>query len=223
MYDFSEFDLELIVRRCAEETKKFLRRLEQDTRYCFELWRRALVEHIDDALCHVYLIYVPLLAGSARRHKLFDLSCADGDYFARIALANFYRTCHGLRFTEMFSELAPAMKYLNACLHSAIAQDVRDNPPITPLPNDDSLSISSPSTSENDVRGSELWEHIRRDLDDPQDESLAYNRFVLQMTPAEIMRLGRSAWKSTREISVALQRIRRKLRNDDTLRGWFRL
>ncbi|MCA9904334.1 MAG: hypothetical protein KC547_10785, partial [Anaerolineae bacterium] len=137
--------------------------------------------------------------------------------------ANFYRTCRGPRFTQMFNELAPAMKYLNACLHSAIAQDVRDNPPVTPLPNDEHLPISSPSPANNDVRGSELWSHIRKVLDNLQDEALAYQRFVLQMTPAEILRADRSAWQSTREISVALQRIRRKLRSNDVLRDWFGL
>ncbi|MCC6616924.1 MAG: sigma-70 family RNA polymerase sigma factor [Anaerolineae bacterium] len=223
MYDFSGLDLESIARRCAEETWKFLRQLEQDTRYCFELWRRALGEQIDDALRHIYLIYIPLLAGRARRHKQFAMSCGDSDYFARVALANFYRACRGARFTDMFPELAPAMKYLNACLHSAIVQDVRDNPPAPPLPEDDTGLIAPPDPSEHDLRKSELWAHIRAVLDDAQDEALSYKRFVLQMTPAEIMRAEQGLWPSTRDISVALQRIRRKLRKDDTLRGLFGL
>ncbi|MBE0689279.1 MAG: sigma-70 family RNA polymerase sigma factor [Anaerolineae bacterium] len=223
MYDFSAFDIEAIARRCAEETQKFLRHIEQDTRYCFELWRRALAEQLDDALQHLYLLYIPLLAGRARRHKQFAMSCADGDYFARIALANFYRACHGARFTDMFPELAPVMKYLNACLHSAIVQDVRDNPLTPPLPEDDSGLIAPPDPSDHDLRSSDLWEHIRSVLDDSRDEALSYKRFVLQMTPAEIMRADQGLWQSTRDISVALQRIRRKLRKDDTLRGLFGL
>ena len=43
------------------------------------------------------------------------------------------------------------------------------------------------------------------------------------MTPAEIMRAEPGMWPSTRDISVALQRIRRKLRKDDTLRKMFGL
>lgn len=223
MYDLSGIELESIARRCAEETRKFLRHLEQDTRYCFELWRRALSEQIDDALHHVYLIYIPLLSGRARRHKQFAMSCGDSDYFARIALANFYRACYGPRFVDKFSELQPAMKYLNACLHSAIVQDVRDNPPMPPMPEDDTGPIAPPDPYGSDLRSSELWGHIREVLDDAQEEALSYKRFVLQMTPAEIMRAEPGRWPSTRDISVALQRIRRKLRKDDTLRKMFGL
>ncbi len=216
--DLNRLDLEQLAAYCAEQTQKFLKRLANETRYCFELIRRGYVEQSNDALHHVYRIYMPLLVSRAHRHKWFERSCQDAEYFARVALANFYRRCRGSQFAEMFADLPSVMGYLYACLHSAIVQDIRDNRMAASLPED----IPAPGgdkAGKGDLNGSELWAAICRALADPDDERLAYLRLVLDVRPAEIVRLEPHKWKTEREVSVALQRIRRRLRKDPGLRN----
>ncbi len=205
-------DLENLARGCAEETQKFFQHKPDDPRYCFEIFRRAYAEQINDALSYIYSIYMPLLIRRARRHQLYFRSCQDDTFFARVALANFYQATHGHRFIEKFSELGAILKYLYACLHSAIVQDVR----ATYILEESELDQVPAPTPQADA--SELWQHILQVLPEPKYQGLAYQRFVLEMKPAEILHVAPEQWKNEREITVALQSIRRRLRNNIQLR-----
>lgn len=216
--DFRLFDIEMLAAGCASETEKFLRRLSSDTRHCFELFRRAYSELVDDALSHIYDIYLPLLARRARRHPLYFQSCQNDDYFARVALSNFYRVNRGAQFEQKFSVLESVIKYLYACLHSAIAQDVRENAQLIESPEDDADWPPAPGTSPNIEDAAELWKRILSLLPEPEHQRLAYLRFVLNMKPGEIVKSDPKLWVSEREVSVALQLIRRRLRKDNWLR-----
>jgi hypothetical protein len=215
--DLSSFPLGSLGDKCAEETKKFLRQLENDTRYCFELFRRAVGERNEDALSQIYRIYRPLLKNRAWRHSMFESSCQDADYFASVALGNFYRANQGEAFLIKFKALAAVIAYLYSCLHSAIAQDVRDNPELPDIPD----TLASKDEVTDDVRATDVWRQVCEVLPDSADQLLAYLRFVLQIPPAEIAANDPDQWESPRAVSVALQRIRRQLRNDDVLRNWF--
>lgn len=204
--------LDNLAHGCAEETQKFFHQNPNDPRYCFEIFRRAYAEQLNDALVYVYSIYEPVLTRRARRHPLFSRSCQDDAFFARIALANFYQATHGHKFIEKFSELAAVLKYLYACLHSAIVQDVRAN---YALEEAELEQVPAPTLQDD---ASELWQHILQILHEPQYQHLAYQRFVLEMKPAEILRAAPEQWENEREITVALQLIRRRLRNDALLR-----
>lgn len=210
-------ELSRVAEGCYEQTQRFLNRLDNDTRYCFELLRRAYEERLEDALAYVYQVYIPLLSNRARRHVLFSRSSQDDDAFAHLALARFYRANQNSDFTQKFSSLPAAVSYLYACLHSVIAQDVRDNPADAELLNE-RIGITDLG-ERNELGLHELWAHISRILDDEEDRRLAYLRFVLEMFPAEIVARYPEQWTHERAVSVALQRIRRRLRNDPFLRG----
>ena len=203
---------------CAEETRKFLRQLSSDTRYCFELFRRAYGDVLDDALSRIYDIYLPMLARRARRHPLYFQSCQNDDYFARVALSSFYRVNRGVRFEEKFSVLPGVIRYLYACLHSAITEDVRDNARIVEPPSDDTDSIGEAAPVAQELDSNELWDYICKLLPEPELQQLAYIRFALSMKPAEIVQRYPQTWATEREVSVALQLIRRRLRKDPWLR-----
>jgi hypothetical protein len=64
----------------------------------------------------------------------------------------------------------------------------------------------------------ELWSLVYEIVTDPDDRLLVYARFVLDLKPAEIRAMYPLRWATARDVSVALQRIRRGLRNNDDLR-----
>jgi hypothetical protein len=113
----------------------------------------------------------------------------------------------------MFPNLKRALGYLNDCLDSVVIHDRRKNKKYRP----ENPKIPSPS-QDLDVDVEDLWLRLCRQLASRQDRRLAYSCFVLEMKVAEIAARYSQFWTSPRDVSVALQRIRRKLRKDPYFR-----
>jgi hypothetical protein len=217
--DFSDMGNDWLAEHCAQETHKFYRNKPNDTRYCFELLCRACRDENEAALDHSYKIYVPLLAAHAKRHRLFPQSCQDADSFAHVAFNNFYHSVKGEKFLQKFSKLENVIAYLHACVHTAIVQDVNANPPEISIDDESPISPAAPSQG-SDLEQEELWSHICSLLPAANDQLLARLCFVLEMKPAEIVQHYPQIWATPRRVSVALQRIRRRLRGDPDLNRW---
>ena len=132
---------------------------------------------------------------------------------------NFYRFNRGAQFEEKFTALERVIKYLYHCLHSAITQDVRENARLSASIDDELLEKPSEERIETSLDALETWKRIQMLLPEAEYQRLAYLRFVLGMKPAEIIKIQPEVWADTRDVSVALQSIRRRLRDDPWLRG----
>jgi hypothetical protein len=213
-----DVSLDDLAQRCAEETSKYVRQIENDSRYCFELFRRALVERIPDALARIYEIYQPLLLGWVRRHKQFPLTDETAEYFGTLAFRNFYFAIGGARFSH-FDNLAKVLAYLKSCVFTAVAQYARDKKPGDLLPPDIDVPVRYNPTA--GVEADELWQYICSLLPDAHDRLLARCVFILDMKPREIVSQYPDIWLEERKVTVAMQRIRRTLHRDRRLRSWF--
>src|SRR5581483_3770656 len=65
--DPREMSLTALVQHCATQSEHFYRGRAHDTRFAYELFRRALVERDELAWEHVYTHYCPLVEGWVRR------------------------------------------------------------------------------------------------------------------------------------------------------------
>lgn len=202
---------------CAGETTKYIRRESSDPQYCFELLRRALAEAVSEALTHVYRIYEPLVLSWVHKHERFPQTGEEAAYFASLALRNFYFALRGAKFAN-FQFLPQALGYLKRCVHSAIEQYIRDQHPVPDVPLEQAEHIGQASQTERAMEAQELWNYVLRLLPQSEDQLLARLTFVLDMKPAEIVKLHPSIWQQERQVSVALQRIRRTLRRNESLR-----
>ena len=59
--DLPHLTVEDLAHRCAQETDYYFNRKENDPRYCFELFRRAIRERNERALSAVITQYQPLV------------------------------------------------------------------------------------------------------------------------------------------------------------------
>ncbi|MCL4256445.1 MAG: hypothetical protein KJ043_22000, partial [Anaerolineae bacterium] len=66
------------------------------------------------------------------------------------------------------------------------------------------------------INSQQLWDYITQLLPNEQLRDLAQAIFILEYKPADIAKMG--GWKDARDVSIALQRIKRILRRDATLR-----
>jgi hypothetical protein len=212
--DLRSIDVVSLASLCKSETEKFFRKLANDNRYCFELFCRAYRDLAEDALTHIYTIYLPILYNHAKKHKAFEQSSQEALNFARAALVNFYLAVKGEKFLHMFSSLPQVMGYLNTCISSEIFQDVRKHHREMEL---GESPVAPSSYSENDLK--ELLEHIHQVLVDEKDRFLFELRFMLEIKPAEVAERYPEMWSTTREVTVHLYRIRQRLRQNPYLRS----
>ncbi len=208
---------ELLALRCQEETEKFNRRLVSDTRFCFELLRRALAEGTAEALTRMYQIYERQVLGWVYRHPAYLRTGEDAEYFAGAALTSFYFALRGPSFAR-FDALPKVLAYLKLCVHTAISQYLRDQRPAQAEPFAEGEEPSSLPDLGAGAEAAELWGHILRLLPDPRDQLLARLAFIQDLKPRQILAAAPGLWANEREITLALYRIRRILRNDADLR-----
>jgi len=205
-----------LARRGAEETAKFLRRADHDPQVCLELLRRALAEQSDEAFTHVYRIYEPLVTRWVYRHSRFALTGESVEYFTSAAFRAFYVALHGAKFAR-FQTVAAILHYLQSCVHTEIAQYLRQYGYDLSAPLEEAPERGEEADPGARLEASELWAHICRLLPDERDQLLAHCALVLDLAPRQICVAHPSWWTSERAVSVALYQIRRRLRADPEL------
>lgn len=205
-----------LAQRCAEQTEQFARRQASDPQFCFELLRRALADSLAEAFTAVCRIYQPQVTRWVYRHSGFLRTSESADYFANAALTQLYFGLRGPKFDRMPS-LAAVLAYLKACVHTTIAQYLRDQLKTEWVELSDEAVAPSSDLSQG-VEAGELWAHLCRVLPNPRDQRLAHAAFVLGLKPSEIVVAYPGIWRGERDISIDLYRIRRRLRQDPDLR-----
>jgi len=210
-----------LARRCQEETIRFKQRLEHDDRFCFELLRRALQLMQNDAFTAVYRIYEPQVLAWARSNSRLAATGQSAEYFVNGAFGAWYFALRGPKF-ERFPTLQKVLAYLQVTVYSAIRQ-IRPLPAPPPQPPDqEPLDLPAPDPDPSArARFQELWKHVCVVLPDKLDQLLSYCALVLGMKPSEITIKFPRHWKDAREVTVALYRIRARLRNDPELGNWL--
>jgi hypothetical protein len=211
------FSLDELTQRCTSETEKFNRREPSDARFCFELLRRALADQLSDAFTRVYQIYERQVLIWVHSHSSFARSGESADYFVSIAWSKFYFALCGPKF-DSFPSLPQVLAYLKICVHTAIAQYLRDQQPMPTVSLDDAPNAAHLPDLGAQIAATELWRQIEQRLADPRDRLLARCVFVEDLKPRQIVKAYPAYWKDEREVSVDLYRIRRLLRNDPDLR-----
>lgn len=209
------FPLDSLIEQCADNTTRYLRKAAHDTRYCMELFRRGLVEGVDDALEHLRLIYEPLLLRWVYSHPLFPKTGEVAAYFSSEAFIKSYRALQGPRFFN-FPSLSHIVKYMKSCVHTAIVQYMRDQRPDDLLPENFDTPDSKDQTTRIEAR--QLWEHITSLMEDDHERLLAHCTFVLDMKPREICRQYSTIWPDERSVTILLYRLRQRLRKDPEIR-----
>jgi hypothetical protein len=206
--------------RCADETLKFTRGQPNDPRYCFELLRLALAEEKPEAFAWVYRVYEDRTLRWVRQHAAFPQTGENAEYFANMALSQLYFALHGPKF-EHFPSVARILAYLKVCVHTAIMQHVRRQRSLQLLPLAAAVQAPAQPNFDMQLRVEQLWGRVCYLLPDEKDQGLARCAFVQALKPREIVAAYPDVWRDEREVTVALYRIRQRLRGDDTLRRWL--
>jgi DNA-directed RNA polymerase specialized sigma24 family protein len=122
--DFTALTLAGLTHRCAQETELFFKRHVYDPAYCYELFRRALLERNQRAYECLYTQYQPLVAGWVERHPSFPGADEEVQYFVNRAFEKMWHALGAEKFSR-FGDLKALLSYLKLCTHSAVIDFAR--------------------------------------------------------------------------------------------------
>ena len=110
--------------RCAQESDHFFHRRPHDPRYCYELFRRAIVERSEHAWELLYRQYQALVAGWVRRHEAYGHSGEEIHYFVNRAFEKMWSAVTPEKFAN-FQNLKSLLGYLATCVNSVLMDNAR--------------------------------------------------------------------------------------------------
>lgn len=187
--DPAKLDLAALVRRSLSESELFYHGQPHDTRFSYELFRRALVERNEQAWEHIFTSYGSLVESWVRRSGAFASSGESSEYFVGAAFTRFWRAVAS-RF-EQFPTLASLLHYLQLCAGSVVIDSVRTQSwaemlPEEAIPLGHASQVSPDEEAMQRMNCEEFWSYINAQLNNEAERVVVYRSFVLGMKPGDI-------------------------------------
>jgi DNA-directed RNA polymerase specialized sigma24 family protein len=213
-----------IAHRCARETELFFQRQSYDPRYCFELFRRAIVELSQRAWEFAYAQYHPLVAGWVERHSAFPDSGEEVQYFVNRAFEKMWAALTPDKFSR-FPNLKSLLRYLKMCVHSVILDQVR-------VAEKSVVGIQAESLAARNSAGDpmvenqalsrmdrqEFWDEIQARLRNEKERLVVYGSFVLALKPRELYSHFQEMFCDITEVYRVKENVLGRLRRDTDLK-----
>jgi len=209
--------------RCAVESDRFFNRQENDPRYCFELFRRAINDHNQQAWHFIYEQYRPLVASWVGRHSLFATTEEETQYFVNRAFEKMWAAISPAKFKQ-FPNLKSVLSYLQMCVHSALADYVRtreqalliDQEVLAQIPDGEASGVEHQVSQR--VDGQALWRWLDERLKDEKERRVVYGTFALAMKPRELYAQFPKSFSDVNEVYRVKENVMARLRRDDELK-----
>ena len=213
-----------IAHRCAQETELFFQRQRYDPRYCFELFRRAIVHCNQRAWEIAYAQYRSLVAGWVERHSAFSTSGEEVQHFVNRAFEKMWVALTPDKFNN-FSDLKSLLRYLQMCVHSVILDQVRvaeqsgmDIQDELLAAEDETENPAVETQALDRVHRQGFWREINARLRNEKECQVVYGSFVLAMKPREIYAQFQEAFRDVNEVYRVKENVLARLRRDAEIR-----
>ena len=221
MSTLDQLTLTGIAHRCAQETERYFQRQKHDPRYCYELFRRAIVEREEACWDLIYHRYRPLVIHWVRRHPLFPTCSEEDEFFVNRAFEKMWAALTPEKFDRK-ADLPGVLEYLHMCANSAIIDHVRSSHraqlvAIEEVPEKETADHSFEDQVMGDIHAEEIWRSVVSRLHGEQEEKVAYASFVLELKPREILELHPNTFQGVDEIYAIKQNVMARLRRDAEL------
>jgi hypothetical protein len=222
--DIAYWPLATVAQLCRQESLHYLQRTTHDPRFCFELFRRAILQRNEHAWATLFIQYTqetPLAPHWVEHHPLFLASGEDTDYFVNRAFEKMWAALRPEKF-DRFPDLASLLRYLKLCVNSVITDHMRriehEAIPWEDLerPIDDHVMTDS-------LPRQEFWRMIDSRLRDTQERTAIFCRFDAGMKPAEIQTQYPDLFADVKDVYRVLQNVLNRLRHDPSLRAYLEM
>ena len=218
--DGQPFTLSLpqLITRCQEETTRFFKTQLSDSRFCFEIFRRALVEKSQDAWTALYQQYQPIVLHWLQRNSQLTHCDEDADALVNVTFAKFSSAVPAEKFNS-FPGLKPLLNYLKLCAGSVMLDCLRK--PRVETEEENAKVPESSDSGEEKVQKRELFEQINKRLKDDDERLVFYSLFTLGMKQREICEEWSHRFPSVQRVNQIRQNIVDRLKRDDDLGRYY--
>lgn len=225
--DLNLLTLSSLRHRCLQESDRFFKRLSHDPQFCFELFRRAVMNHDDHCWQLIYEQYQPLVTGWVERHPLYFALDEESQFFVNWAFAKMWNVITPEKFAQ-FPDLKSVLRYLQMCVHSVIVDAMRSREQAKLLESEDEdalggaeqLHAESPSLEEQvqeRAYGEALWQLLDRRLKNTKERQVIYGSFILALKPGEIVKEYPETFRNVQEVYLVKDNVIARLRRDPEL------
>ncbi len=214
-----------LAQRCEQETNLYFKHQGHDTRYCFELFRRAIQDGDKSVWELICVQYQQLVAGWVHQHYGFEASGEEVQYFVNGAFGKISGTITPEKFGS-FSDVGSLLRYLKLCVHSVIIDHNRtvDHTNLYALDDASEEESADPSPEDQAMDRSyrqSLWDLINARLLDEKERAVVYGSFVLDLKPQELYALFRNLFSDVDEIYRVKQNVLSRFRRDPEFRKFL--
>ncbi len=215
--------IEELVQRCAIESERFYRGQSHDSRYSYELFRRALVDRDEVAWNYLFQQYSSLVESWIRRSSAFTNSGESSEYFVVGAFTKFWRAITPERFAS-FPNLAALLQYLQLCASSVVIDTVRAQSWAEMMPEERIDASHAPRTSPDEeamqrVDRQEFWRFIDSQLHSERERVVVFGSFVLGLTPRAIFERYAALFDSIHDVYNIKRNVLSRLSRNNHLRA----
>lgn len=223
--DLDCLPLQELSERCVRQRDRFLSEGESDTRFCFEIMRRAIVERDERAWEVLVRNYDALVRGWVLKNSAFRATGVHVDEIVHLAFCRFWQSLTPTKFRE-FDSLASLLQYLQMCTGSTIVELLRQaHSRQQTLSLEHLVDVASDDQVESEVieRWQQLgfWREIRRFLKDEQEEIIVYRYFVQGLKPRYIHAEHPEQFPEVDDVYRVKRNVINRLRRAESLRRWL--
>lgn len=222
--ELQQLTLANLAKQCSQESSRFFHQQAHDPRYCYELFRRAIVESDQMAWRLLIAQYRPLVTSWVHRHSYFASCAEDAEFFVNGAFYRLIRAVPPARFAS-FPNLKTLLSYLQLCVAGEIMDYARKEENTIPL---DELLVARQMAADDveaqvaeNTHTSQLWELIKEALDDEREIALVYASYVLGLKPRELIRKYPKSFRNVQEVYRLKENVLARLRRDPQLNSFF--
>jgi hypothetical protein len=217
-----QLEIDALIRRCVVESDRFYRGQPHDTRFVYELFRRALVEGDQVAWEYIYAHYSGLVESWVRRSGAFASSGESSEFFVALAFTRFWRAISPERFTA-FPTLPSLLHYLQLCTGSVVIDSVRAQSwsemlPEEAIPLERSLQTAPDEEAIEHVNRQEFWSYLDTQLSDEAERTVVFDFFVLGMKAGDIYERRRDLFSSVKDVYNVKRNVLGRLSRSSELR-----
>jgi hypothetical protein len=221
---FANQPLSDLARRCREETLRFLRGQDRDDAYCFEIFKRAVVDRDDAAWEAIVSQYRGIVLAYVGQHTAAVVLRESDDYWLNRAFQRFWSAVGPERFAA-FPDLPALLKYLKLCVHSVLLDELRGRraalsldevPEVTPSGANAEYAVLS------ELSGEQLWLAIKQELHGEAEEKVAFLSFARDLKPAEIAERHSRLFATVADVYRIKRNIIERLRRSPEIRAFLR-
>jgi DNA-directed RNA polymerase specialized sigma24 family protein len=226
LVDSDSWNLDDLSKRCAEESKRFFQGRDNDPRFCFELFRRAIFDQDELAWNCVYQQYQPLVAGWIEKHALFPSLSEEKEYFTNRSFEKMWKSLSPAKFLQ-FSALNGLLHYLKMCVASVIIDHARTQKryqveELVERGHNETNTDSPPSDSLEDltlqrIQSQELWNQVKALATNRKEYYVIAGSFMLGLKPREVFESYQGEFKDVQEVYRVKENLIDRLRRNQGL------